>query len=249
MGEITDDAIILDAIPYQDRHQVLSALTAGHGLVRGVLRGSRGGKTPSASATQILSRVRIDIFRAPTAELATFRNVDLVRPSFALAETLERSAAAAVISELIITFCPPSAPVPRHFRLADAVTRALLAGLDPAGLVAYTELWVLALEGILPPLDTCAACAAPLVDPPRLRTGDGHPLCPRCATPSSPTLDAKAMAFLRACLQAPPERVAVRPAPGQVAGWLDRLVRNEADRPIRALEFFRRVMGTEFPRP
>jgi len=237
--EYADDAVVLDAVPYRDWHQIVSAITAAHGVVRGVLRGARGGKAPAAAATQLLSRVSLAVWRGPHAEMATFRRIDLVRPSFELAANLERSAAAAVAAELILTFSPPDEPAPRHFRLIDAVAVALLADRPPAGLVAYSELWVLRLGGVLPPLDTCAGCGAPLAGRFRLRRDDTHPVCDTCAQPEEPLLDAVSVSFLRRCLTIPPDEVTSSP-PLPAVRWLDRLVREEAHRRLRALEFFRK---------
>ncbi|NOZ79711.1 MAG: DNA repair protein RecO, partial [Acidobacteria bacterium] len=208
MGEMHDDAIVLDALPYRDRHQIVTVLTAGHGLVRGVLRGARGGKNPLAAATQVLSRVRLTAWRSPNAELATYRAIELERPSFALAEKIARWAAATAVAELLVTFCPLDEPAPRHFRLADAVTRALLDDLDPAALVAYTELWTLALGGLLPELDVCSSCGAPLGAAFHLSSGDAHPLCDACAAPGSPAVDPAAATFLRRSLATPPAGIA-----------------------------------------
>ena len=238
MTEYADDAVVLDAVPYRDRHQIVSVITAGHGVVRGVLRGARGGKAPAASATQLLSRVRLGVWQAPHAEMATFRRIDLVRPSFELAASLDRSAAAAVGAELILTFSPPDEPAPRHFRLIDAVAVALLAGRPPAALVAYCELWVLRLGGVLPPLDACTACGAPLPGPFHQRREDGQPLCDACAPSDAQPLNAASVSFLRSCLATPPDGLAAAPPPAAVR-WLDRLVRDEAHRRLRALEFFR----------
>ncbi len=240
MGETNDTAIVLDALPYQDRHQIVTVLTRQHGLIRGVLRGARGGKHPLAAATQILSKVRLTIWRSPNAELATYRSIDLERPSFALAEALDRWAAATAVAELFATFCPPQEPAPRHFRLADAVTTALLDGLDPASLLAYTELWMLALGGLLPELDTCSSCGRPLVSGVYLAPADAHPLCGACTPPHSSPIDPAAVAFLRDSLTTSPAAMATSRVPPAAARWLDRLVRAEAGRPLKALDFFRK---------
>ncbi len=243
MSETTDDAIVLDAVPYQDRHQIVTVLTAQHGLIRGVLRGARGGKHPLAAATQLLSKVRLTIWRSPNAELATYRSIELERPSFALAETIERSAAASAIAELFVTFCPPEEAAPRHYRLANAVTAALLEGLDSGALVAYTGLWILALGGLLPELDVCSSCGAPLGDTFHLTSGEAHPVCETCAPPGSPLVDVRAAAFLRRSLSTSPAAMAAAPAPPGAARWLDRLIVAEAARRLKALEFFRKTVS------
>lgn len=239
MAEFTDDAIVLDAIPYRDRHQIVSVITREHGVVRGVLRRARGGKAPLAAATQLLSLVRVEVWQNPQAELATFQKVEALRSSFALGGDLARSAAAAVVAELMLTFCPPGDPLSRQFRLADAATRALLDGRPPAAVVAYVELWLLGLGGVLPPLDACSGCGKPLVDGFRSAAADAQPLCQACAPNGAPLVDVPSVEFLAACLEHPPDRL-VSPPPPPAARWLDRLVRAEAHRNLKALDFFRR---------
>ncbi len=239
MGEYSDDAVVLDAIPYRDRHQIVAALTHEHGLVRGVLRGARGGKAPAAAATQILSLVRAAWWLKAGAELATFRRIELLRSSYGLASNFEASTAAAAIAELFLSFCSPGEAQPRHFRLAHSVTNALLEGGDPAALLAYAQTWILRLGGVLPELDVCSECGTSLEGAFHLDPSDLLPLCRDCAPAGTPLLDATAVRFLRTVLRTPPGELKAPPPPGAVR-WLDRRIRDEAHRPLRALDFFRR---------
>lgn len=159
---IDDRALVLDSLPYGDRHLILSLLTPSVGVVRGVLRGARGGKSPRAAATQILSLLRVIAYQSAHAEMATVRQVELETSSFPLARELERSAAAAAVAELLATFCPQGDPAPRRFRLGAAALRALLDGVDPATVVAYCQHWLLTLSGLLPPLEESDLAAADL---------------------------------------------------------------------------------------
>ena len=137
MAEYAGDAVILDAIPYRDRHQIIAALTREHGLIRGVFRGARGGKAPAAAATQVLSLVQAAWWLKPGAELATFRRIELLRSSYALSSSFEASTAGSAMAELFLSFCSSGETQPRHFRLAGAATEALLEGGDPEALLAY----------------------------------------------------------------------------------------------------------------
>jgi len=207
---LDDEALVLDHHPYRDRHLILAVLTRHSGVQRGVLRRARGGKAPPAAAAQILSLVQVSLFQRPHAELATFRHLDPVISSYPLAAELGRSAAGAVVAELLFTFCPPGEPAERSFRLGVAALESLLAGTNPNLVVAYTEYWVLALGGVLP--------------------------SPNEVGPSQTDEEA---AFLAACRSRPVAEVAA-PVPSRVARWLDRRVREEAERPLRALAFLRR---------
>jgi DNA repair protein RecO len=204
-----DDALILDHHPFKDRHLIVSALTRSHGMVRGVLRSARGGKIPLAGSVQILSSVRMEFFRKPTAELATIRRVDLVQSSFGLASDLTRSAAAAVVAELLLTFCPQDEPAPRRFRLGAAALDALIAGYAPDRVVAYCQFWVLQLGGLMPQPDDL----------------DGSPF------PDE-------LAFLIGCRRVPLADLDLA-VPAAARQRLDRMVRENAERSLRALDFFR----------
>lgn len=210
MSILDDEALVLDHHPFRDRHLILAVLTRRSGTQRGVLRNARGGKAPAAAAAQILSLVQVSLYQRPHADLATFRHLDLLRSSYPLAADLRRSAASAVVAELLLTYCPPAEPEERFFRLGAAALEGLLSNADPDLVVAYTEFWVLALGGVLPAPDEIAS-ALP-------QTG---------------------IDFLGVCRNTPIGDIP-GPAPARVAGWLDRRVRDEAERPLRALDFFRR---------
>jgi len=207
---VDDDALVLDHHPFRDRHLILAVLTRGSGVQRGVLRRARGGKTPPAAAAQILSLVHLSLVQRPHAELATFENLELVTSSYTLARDLQKSAASAVVAELLLTFCPPAEPAERAFRLGVAALEALLTGLDTDLVIAYTEYWMLALGGVLPPPENAPT---PLTDSEK--------------------------AFLTICRSHPLAAIGTA-VPSAIGGWLDRLVREEAERPLRALTFLRR---------
>jgi len=206
---IRDTALILDHHPFKDRHLVVAALTASHGVIRGVLRSARGGKVPLAGSVQVLSKVDLEFFRRPTAELATFNRVDLLSSSFGLAADLRRSAGAAVVAELLATYCPPDEPAPRRFRLGCTALEALLAEINPDRVVAYVQFWTLQLGGLMPPPEAI----------------DGNP-------------SADELAFLIACRRVPLADLDLA-VPTAVSRRLDNLVRQFAERPLRALDFYR----------
>ena len=215
MPTIEDEALVLDHYPFGDRHLVLTVLTRHSGVQRGVLRRARSGKAPTAAAAQILSLVHVSLFQRPQAELATYRHLDLVTSSFPLTSELGRTAAAAVISELLITFCPPAEPSERAFRLGVSCLEALLDGIESDAVVAYAQFWMLALGGVLPEGSQILqalgdAHAATLADYRRSKLGD---------------------------VSGPP--------PKAVRQWLDQRTRDEAERPLRALRFYRQSIDHE----
>ncbi len=209
MPTYDDDALILDHHPFKDRHLIVAALTRSHGVIRGVLRSARGGKSPTAGSVQILSAVRLSFFRKPSAELATLQRVDLLTSSFPLATDFSRSTAAAVVAELLMTFCPLDEPAPRRYRLGAAALDALLAGCDPDRVVAYVQFWILHLGGLMPPPEDL-----------------------------EPNPSADELAFLVGCRRVSLAELALE-VPAAAARRLDSMVRGDAERPLRALDFYR----------
>ena len=207
---IEDDALVLDH-PFGDRHLVVTILTRHFGVQRGVLRRARGGKAPAAAAAQILSLVNVGLFQRPEAELATFRRIDLLKSSFALTRDLGKTAAAAVVAELLTTFCPPSEPSERAFRLGVSCLDGLLGETAAETVVAYSQFWTLSLGGVLPP-------GSEIVDV--LGENDAASLA----------------AFRRRNVNDLSDPVRPR-----VSAWLDRQVREAAERPLRALDFYRHL--------
>jgi DNA repair protein RecO len=211
---IEDEALVLDHHPFGDRHLILTVLTRHAGVQRGVLRRARGGRAPAAAAAQILSLVHISLFQRPEAELATYRHLDLVKSSFPLTRELERSAAAAVIAELLLTFCPPGEPSHHAYRLGVSSLEALLADAHADTVLAYAEFWILTLDGVFPTLPEVLQAVEE----------DGA---------------AQLTAFRHDRVIDIPEKVLPK-----VSSWLDRLVRDEAERPLRALRFYRQTANS-----
>ncbi len=212
MMRIDDEALVVDHRNYRDRHLLLEVLGRGHGLIRGVLRRARGGKNPAAGAAQVLAVVHVTGLWAPKAELATFYALESVRPSYALASDLPKAAAAAAVAELLRTFCVAAEPAERPFRLGQAALDALLAGTDPNLVVAYCQLWILILAGL---------------QPADIEAGEDVPS------------DRAVRDLLTACRRQPVAQVR-GPVPAAAAAWLDRRIRDEAERALPALDFLRR---------
>ncbi len=242
MDARNEPAAVLDARPYRERDLLLSVLTPSSGVVRGVLRGARGRRhARGAAAAQVLSLVTASWWRRPSAELATFTDLDLVRSSYPLGEDLVRGAVGAAAAEVLLAFCPEGDPAPRHFRLAAGVLDALLAGASPAATLAYVLVWVLRLGGVFPEPLTCSRCGAPAGERPALAPADGHPLCGACAPAEAARLPEGTLPFLAATRKEAPSGPLPEPPPGLVR-WLERLATAEAGRPLRAVAFARGLL-------
>jgi len=175
------------------------------GIVSAIARGARRPRNKFGAA--------LDLFASGEAQLVTTMGRDLhaldafeathSRP--ALAQSLDRFAAAAALSELLLRFAPEQ----EDPGLLDAVTDALdaleTAPPGEAGPVALGGAWCLVAElGFAPTLDACASCHA-AIDPRAAASFHhraGGALCPSCArlAPGARTLPADARDAIRGWL-------------------------------------------------
>jgi len=175
------EAIILHTIPARERDKLVLFLTPDHGKRKGWAYGARGIKNRFGAALEPLAKVRIGYVEREGDEVVRIESVDLVRSLFPAQQHLESSIAATYIAELIDTFAPMNDPAELMYRLLDRTTEALLEGQPPMPIVAYAEVWILRLGGILPSLRNCMECGNSLDRP--LRFDERHQgfVCSHCA--------------------------------------------------------------------
>jgi DNA repair protein RecO (recombination protein O) len=147
------EAIILTTFPARERDKLVVFLTPDHGKKKGWAYGARSLKSRFGAALEPLAKVKIGFVERESEEVVRIESVDLVRSLFPAQQNLISSVAASYIAETVDTFAQPHDPAELIYRLLDRATAALLDGADAVAVVAYVELWILRLAGILPSLD------------------------------------------------------------------------------------------------
>jgi DNA repair protein RecO (recombination protein O) len=146
------EAIILNTYPARERDKLVVFLTPEHGKKKGWAYGARSLRSRFGAALEPLAKVRIAFLERESDEVVRIESVDLVRSLFPAQQNLVANVAASYIAETVDTFAQSSDPAELIYRLLDKTTEALLDGADPLAVVAYTELWMLRLGGVLPDL-------------------------------------------------------------------------------------------------
>ncbi len=146
------EAIILHTLPARERDKLVVFLTPEHGKKKGWAYGARSLKSRFGAALEPLAKVRMAFLERESEEVVRIESVDLIRSLFPAQQNLVRSVAASYIAETVDTFAQSGDPADLIYRLLDRTTEALLEGADPLAVVAYAELWMLRLAGILPSL-------------------------------------------------------------------------------------------------
>jgi DNA repair protein RecO (recombination protein O) len=144
------EAIILNTFPARERDKLVVFLTPDHGKKKGWAYGARSLKSRFGASLEPLAKVRIGFVERESEEVVRIESVDLIRSLFPAQQDLASSVAGSYIAETVDTFAQSSDPAELIYRLLDRTTEALLDGAPPVAVVAYAELWILRLAGVLP---------------------------------------------------------------------------------------------------
>src|SRR5216684_864903 len=174
------EAIILHTFPARERDKLVVFLTPDHGKVKGYAYGARSMRTRFGASLEPLAKVRIGYIEREGDEIVRIESVDLIRSLFPAQQNLAASVAASYLAETVDTFAQSGDPAELIYRLLDRTTEALLNGAVPLRVVAYAEVWILRLAGVLPSLRNCNACDEPLGRPLRFDAQAHGFVCTKC---------------------------------------------------------------------
>ena len=194
------EAIILHTHAARERDKLVVFLTPDHGKRKGWAYGARAIRSRFGAALEPLAKVRIAFLERESDEVVRIESVDLVRSLFPAQQNLVTSIAATYIAEMVDIFAPVNDPAELIYRLLDRTTEALLAGSPPMAVVAYAEIWMLRLGGVLPSLRDCITCGSPLARP--LRFDQGF-VCDNCASRDAITISNDVADALNAIMRTP----------------------------------------------
>ncbi len=238
-----DEAFVLTRYPFRERDLVVVLLTRGSGQVRIVARRARTLRSSQATAMEPLAHVRVTYFERAGAELATLDEAEVVRSAFPLAGNPPGWAAAQVVAELALLYCPPGQRVEPAFRLVDRCISCLLDGHEPASVAHYAELWFLKLAGVFPELDRCGVCGVDLPAGSRVfDPAEKHFTCPEHRPSGSVVkISAAGASWLQRASLVALEQL-TEPAPEDAAGWLFWLREQFTDRQLQSWRYLRHLL-------
>ncbi|MCU0292315.1 MAG: DNA repair protein RecO [Thermoanaerobaculaceae bacterium] len=239
-----DDAIVLTRHAFRERDWVVVTLTRGAGQVRLMARRARSLRSGQAQALEPLAVVHLSYHERHGSELATLHEVSLLRSAFALAAMPEAWAAAQVVAELALLYCPQGQRAEEPFRLVDHCLQHLASGGGPLATVHYAELWFLRLSGVLPGLDRCGRCETVLAAGPLIFDSTERVcVCPEHRPLAGVVmLPDGAAAWLRQALRVRLEAVTV-PAPPPVPAWLASLRHQFTERDLASLAYLHALLS------
>jgi DNA repair protein RecO (recombination protein O) len=222
-----DDAYVLGTSPLGEADLIVTLLTQHSGRVRGVAAQARKSRRRFGGALEPMTQVAAGWTHREGRELDRIESLDVVRSFAAMQSDPAIQATVAALSEIANAVSREDQAEPNTFRLIGAVLEALQGGLAPWAAVRYAEYWTLKLHGVLPDLESCAGCGAPLPPgEPRFVAGSNGLLCRVCPKPAgAPALrpaDREALAMLDAH---PPAAIILPPEVVRAGGTLEALLR------------------------
>jgi DNA repair protein RecO (recombination protein O) len=176
------EAIVLHTIAVRERDKLVVFLTPEHGKRKGWAYGARGARSRFGASLEPLAKINIGFIEKESEEVVRIESVDLIRSLFPAQQNLLGSIAATYIAETVDTFAIADDPSELIYRLLDRTTEAILAGATPLAVVAYAEVWILRLTGILPSLRNCIVCDQALGRPLRYDARVQGFVCDNCTT-------------------------------------------------------------------
>lgn len=197
-------ALVLRKTKLGETDTILTLLASDGGQVRAVAKGLR--KPGGRFGARLEPYAVCDLLLHTGRSLEVVTEAQTVASHSGLREDLDRSAAAAVLADLLDKTSVEGQEEPRLFALAtttlDVMESAPLEAL-PAIVIAFL-VKAMAMHGYRPQLEECACCAGEAHDSREFSVSHGGAVCPECGALDPATLHfgAEGRAWLATLLQA-----------------------------------------------
>ena len=190
MPVLRDRALLLKRFAYSESSLVAHLCTREHGRIHVLAKGAYRATSRYFAVLDFLDTLELEWQHDPRRDLGTLRSGSVAVRRRRIPEDGDRWSAAGTMLELADLASRPGHPDPELYDLLEKGLAALDAGsLGSAATLAAFELAYLAVLGLAPSLETCAACGGEA--PPIARSdtapraafsaGAGGRLCRRCA--------------------------------------------------------------------
>ena len=126
MAVIKTDALVLNAMRWQESSKIVHLFSGEHGYVKVIAKGALRPKSPFRAALETLNHVEAVITHKPSRGLQLLTGVSLNHAWQGIRADLRKTALALAVMELLKKLFPEHEPVPDFF---DYLT-GLLAALD-----------------------------------------------------------------------------------------------------------------------
>lgn len=225
MPLIKATAIVLRSRKWGDADRIVTFYSKEKGKIGGVARGARRPKSRFGAALEPFSLCRLNLFEKAGDSLLRVSQVDLVRSSQKLRESLSLIDSAARMVNVVAAITPDGDPDPLLFDTLEQGLASLHESEDPAFTALLFQIRLLGVTGFRPQTDHCAACGkAHFAGEPQFSPLAGGLVCLSCAAHQRVrciALSRGSLSFLQQAIRLDPAVVTRLRASGQVRGEVE----------------------------
>lgn len=225
MPLIKATAIVLRSRKWGDADRIVTFYSKEKGKIGGVARGARRPKSRFGAALEPFSLCRLNLFEKAGDSLLRVSQVDLVRSSQKLRESLRLIDSAARMVNVVAAITPDGDSDPLLFDTLEQGLASLHESEDPAFTALLFQIRLLGVTGFRPQTDHCAACGkAHFASEPQFSPLAGGLVCLSCAAHQRVrciALSRGSLSFLQQAIRLDPTVVTRLRASGQVRGEVE----------------------------
>lgn len=225
MPLIKATAIVLRSRKWGDADRIVTFYSKEKGKIGGVARGARRPKSRFGAALEPFSLCRLNLFEKAGDSLLRVSQVDLVRSSQKLRESLRLIDSAARMVNVVAAITPDGDSDPLLFDTLEQGLASLHESEDPAFTALLFQIRLLGVTGFRPQTDHCAACGkAHFAGEPQFSPLAGGLVCLSCAAHQRVrciALSRGSLSFLQQAIRLDPTVVTRLRASGQVRGEVE----------------------------
>jgi DNA repair protein RecO (recombination protein O) len=178
------DAIIISSMNLGEADKLVTFFSLDRGMLKGVARNARKSFRRFGAGLESFTIARLHLFEREHQELARIESTDIIEQHSSIGCDLDRSAAGAVMLELVREMAPLGERNAPAFLLLSHVLHLLDEGEDPLFLLRIFEIKFLSLLGYQPKLDHCLSCGIRPKGDIIFLGMKGGMLCPDCMVSS-----------------------------------------------------------------
>jgi len=218
-------AIVLRSRKWGDADRIVTFYTRERGKIRGAARGARRLKSRFGAALEPFSLCRLNLYERTGDSLFRISQVDLVRSSQKLLESLSLIDSAARMVNVMAAITPDGDPDPLLFDTLEQGLASLQESQDPTFMALLFQIRLLGVTGFRPQTDHCAACGKThFVGEPQFSPVAGGLVCLSCAAHQRVrcvALSRGSLSFLQQAIRLDSALVTRLRASGQVRGEVE----------------------------
>lgn len=235
-------AVVIRAMPYGESDLIVTLLTEGHGMLRGIARGGMRSRKRFAGCFEPFTLLMLGCRVRDGGGLAGIDSADILRAYYGIREDLARIEAGARMLELVSAVEVSGTSCGAVFGLLTKALGLLEGASCPAALCGAFFVKYIAASGFRIPYESCSRCGGAFTG--KAFYGGGHGLyCPRCRGRGDPLmLSPGCLSFIRAASASGAGMMGrlrlTRPAEEELMGFLKRYVEGVVGKSLKTLDNF-----------